>query len=204
MPYQEAARQLLRQSVFDATRELLDARDWGEVTMADIATAAGMSRQTLYNEFKSRQGVAQAYVLRLVDGYLDDVEKAVADHPFDVKVALREAFSGFLAGAASDPMVRSAILGIAKPDVMRLVTSEGAPVLEVATARLCRIFVESWADVDERDARLLSTHLVRSALSYVTLGPTAGEDPAADISELLAPFVDSVIGAQVSPGEPGR
>jgi len=67
VPYAEASRALLRDSVLDAMRELLLSRDWSAITLADVARAAGISRQTIYNEFGSRQGLAQGYALRLAD-----------------------------------------------------------------------------------------------------------------------------------------
>ncbi|HZU48205.1 MAG TPA: helix-turn-helix domain-containing protein, partial [Mycobacterium sp.] len=67
VPYAEASRALLRDSVLDAMRELLLTRDWSAITLADVARAAGISRQTIYNEFGSRQGLAQGYALRLAD-----------------------------------------------------------------------------------------------------------------------------------------
>src|SRR5690349_24634269 len=48
-------------------RELLLTRDWSSITLSDVAKAAGISRQTIYNEFGSRQGLAQGYALRLAD-----------------------------------------------------------------------------------------------------------------------------------------
>ncbi len=41
MPYQEAARLLLRQSVLDAMRDLLFEKDWSDITMSDVAAGAG-------------------------------------------------------------------------------------------------------------------------------------------------------------------
>ncbi len=193
VPYQQAARELLRENVFQATRELLGERDWGEVTMSQIASAAGMSRQTLYNEFKSRGGVAQAYVLRLVDGYLDLVETAVNAHVGDVRGGLKAAFGDFLTEAARDPMVQSAIAGTAKFDVMRLVTSEGAPLLDAASQRLTTIFVESWALLDEDPAAVLSRLLVRQAMSFISLAPRPDESPAEDLSQLLTPLIETLI-----------
>ncbi len=38
--------------------------------MVDVAAAAGVSRQTLYNEFGSKDGLARALVRREADGYL--------------------------------------------------------------------------------------------------------------------------------------
>ena len=194
VPYQLAARELLRETVFQATRELLAERDWGEITMSQIAVAAGMSRQTLYNEFKSRNGVAQAYVLRLVDGYLDLVEAAVNAHVGDVRGGLKAALGDFLSEAASDPLVQSAIAGTAKLDVMRLVTSEGGPLLDAASERLTRIFINSWALLDEAAAAMLSRLLVRQAMSFISLAPRPAESPAEDLSQLLTPLIESLLG----------
>ncbi|MBV8216984.1 MAG: helix-turn-helix transcriptional regulator, partial [Solirubrobacterales bacterium] len=52
--YRGAVRQLLRDRLLDAGRELLRDRTWAQVTMAEIAAAAGVSRQSLYNEFGTR------------------------------------------------------------------------------------------------------------------------------------------------------
>src|SRR6476661_9836127 len=56
IPYAEASRVLLRDSILDGMRELLLSRDWSSITLSDVARAAGISRQTIYNEFGSRQG----------------------------------------------------------------------------------------------------------------------------------------------------
>lgn len=194
VPYQKAARELLRETVFQATRELVAERDWGQVTMSQIAAAAGMSRQTLYNEFKSRNGVLQAYVLRLVDGYLDLVEAAVTEHAGDVRGGLKAAFGAFLSEAAKDPIVLSAITGTAKMDVMRLVTSDGGSLLDSASRRLARIFAEAWLQLDPGTAAVLSRLLVRQAMSFISLAPRPEEDPAGDLSRMLAPLVEGLIG----------
>ncbi|MGQ5228634.1 helix-turn-helix domain-containing protein, partial [Streptomyces sp. yara] len=39
-------------------------RPWSAVRMVDVAAAAGVSRQTLYNEFGSKDGLARALVRR--------------------------------------------------------------------------------------------------------------------------------------------
>src|SRR6202051_886264 len=77
VPYAEASRALLRDSVLDAMRELLGSRDWSAITLADVARAAGISRQTIYNEFGSRQGLAQGYALRLADRLVDAIHAAL-------------------------------------------------------------------------------------------------------------------------------
>ena len=49
VPYAEASRVLLRHSILDGMRELLLAKDWSSITLSDVARAAGISRQTIYN-----------------------------------------------------------------------------------------------------------------------------------------------------------
>ncbi|MEU5423760.1 TetR family transcriptional regulator, partial [Streptomyces sp. NPDC020667] len=70
-----AARELL----LDAAYAALDRRPWSGVRMVDVAAAAGVSRQTLYNEFGSKAGLARALVRREADALLAGVERALAD-----------------------------------------------------------------------------------------------------------------------------
>ncbi|MFC7011295.1 TetR/AcrR family transcriptional regulator [Streptomyces viridiviolaceus] len=67
-----------RESLLDAAYTALARRPWSAVRMVDVAAAAGVSRQTLYNEFGSKEGLARALVRREADGFLAGVERALA------------------------------------------------------------------------------------------------------------------------------
>lgn len=67
-----------RESLLDAAFTALARRPWSAVRMVDVAAAAGVSRQTLYNEFGSKEGLARALVRREADTYLAGVERALA------------------------------------------------------------------------------------------------------------------------------
>ena len=110
-PYAEAARELLRETLLDGARDELERRSWAQITMGDIAAAAGVSRQTLYKEFGSRDEFAQAFVMREVDRFLAAVEVAVREHLDDPATALSAAFDVFLTAAAEDPLVRTLLSG---------------------------------------------------------------------------------------------
>jgi AcrR family transcriptional regulator len=103
--YPAAARQLLRDMLLDAAGELLSERRWPEVTMADVARAAGVSRQTLYNEFRSRDDFAQEFVLHEQARLITAVEATIRAHLDDPAEALTEAFNVFLTAAAEDPII---------------------------------------------------------------------------------------------------
>lgn len=48
VPYAEAAKVLLLDTLLNAASDLLREKSWQDLKMGDIATAAGVSRQTLY------------------------------------------------------------------------------------------------------------------------------------------------------------
>ena len=89
--YAQASRELLRNSLLDGLRGLLLERDWSAVRMSDVAAASGVSRQTVYNEFGSRYGLAQAYAQRLDAHLAAIVGTALDGHPNDVLGALHDA-----------------------------------------------------------------------------------------------------------------
>jgi AcrR family transcriptional regulator len=97
-----------RESLLDAAYTALVRRPWSAVRMVDVAAAAGVSRQTLYNEFGSKDGLARALVRREADGYLAGVERALAGHsdPRDRLTATAE----WTASAARDNVLVRAML----------------------------------------------------------------------------------------------
>ncbi|GGK46346.1 TetR/AcrR family transcriptional regulator [Nocardia camponoti] len=193
LPYQEAARELLRSTVLDAMRDLLTERDWSKITLGDVATQAGVSRQTLYNEFGSRAGLSQAYALRLADQLVDHVADAVASNVGDAATAVRVGMTDFFVSASLDPLVQSLLAGEMKPDLLRLITLDAGPLLVHATTRLAQVFVDSWVDATPAEADILAHALVRIALSYIPNPPVAERDAPAEMSALLSPYIDLIV-----------
>ena len=135
-PYPEAARNLLRETLFGAMRDELERRTWSDVTMSDVASAAGVSRQTLYKEFGSRDEFAQAFVIHVGERFLDDVDAAVREHLDDPRAAIGAALETFLRTAGEDPVVRVLLSDDGTGGMLPFVTTQGMPVVVFATARL--------------------------------------------------------------------
>jgi AcrR family transcriptional regulator len=190
-PYAVAARELLRDTLFDAARRELEHRGWSEVTMADVASAAGVSRQTLYKEFGSRDEFAQAFVLREAEGFVRAVEGALDAHLGDPKAALTAAFGLFLEAAAEDPLIRAAIAGAG--EMLPFVTTHGQPLVERAAERLTEAITTRWPRAATHDAALLAECLVRLAISYATLPVGSAGMTASSITELLGPYIDRAL-----------
>jgi AcrR family transcriptional regulator len=191
--YAVAARELLRSTLLDAAVEQLQARRWSEITMAHIAHAAGVSRQTLYNEFGSREQFAQVLVMREASRLLDAVEQAVMDNLHDPAAALAAAFDVFLAAAAHNPLVRTIVTGEGNEGLIALFTTQGGPLVQGAAERLTSVLLRGWPTVARQDAELLSDCLVRLAISYAALPASPASTTAASISTLLAPYVERVL-----------
>ncbi len=193
-PYPEAARNLLRETLFGAMRDELERRTWSEITMSDVASAAGVSRQTLYKEFGSREEFAQAFVIDVGDRFLDQVDAAVREHLDDPRAAIDAALVTFLRTAGVDPVVRVLLRDDGTGGMLPFVTTQGMPVVVFATARLFETISAGWPEAPPEKAQLLAEALVRLAISYVTAPSNTPEETATRAGELLGPFIDKALG----------
>ncbi|HEX3240611.1 MAG TPA: TetR family transcriptional regulator [Solirubrobacterales bacterium] len=193
-PYAEAARELLRQTLFDAARDELQQRPWSEVTMADIASAAGVSRQTLYKEFGNRNEFGLAFVINVGERFLDEVDQAVIANSEDPRAAVAAALELFLTAAGEDPLIKMLLSDDGTGGMLPFVTTQGMPVVQWATARLATTIEAGWPQAPKADVLLLSEALVRLAISYITAPSEAPESIASSVAELLGPFIDKALG----------
>jgi AcrR family transcriptional regulator len=193
-PYPQAARRLLRETLFAAARDELGQRAWSQITMADVASAAGVSRQTLYKEFGSRSEFAQAFVIHEGERFLDGVEAAVREHLDDPRAAIGAALEAFLRNAGEDPLVRVLLSDDGTGGMLPFVTTQGMPVVQWATARLSAVIAEGWPEAPADKTHLLAETLVRLAISHITAPIDPPETTAARAGELLGPFVDEALG----------
>ena len=195
LPYSLAARELLRNTLLDAACDELVDRRWVDITMADIARAAGVSRQTLYKEFGSRDEFSQALVMRETDRFLNAVSDAVSENLNAPATALSAAFDVFLTAAAENPLVRTIVSGDGSEGLLVLFTTHGATVVEGAGQQLQAIIVDGWPAVERRDAELLSEFLVRLAISYAALPKGPASITAESVATVLGPYVERMFEA---------
>lgn len=190
LAFAEASRQLLRSTVLSAVDELAADRPWPSVTMAQIATAAGVSRQTLYNEFGNREELVQAYVLSAAAQFLDEVEREIVHHTGDLSSALTAAFELFLELAGEHPLARALGAATGAEGLQALVsTPAGLPILTGATDRLVRITTDTWPGVNPSDAELICEVIVRLAISHLTMPTDTPAAAARRVYRVLEPFL---------------
>lgn len=194
--YRGAVRQLLRDRLLDAGCRQLRERPWAQVTMAEIATAAGVSRQTLYNEFGSRDEFGQALMIREGGRFLDAVEQAIDEHPGDALAALTAALERFLTIAAEDPFVRLLVGDDGTGGLLPLLTTQSGPLLEWADRRIADAIRARWPQTATADVEALADTLARLAISHVAAPRDSPDRTAATITELLAPWIERALSAR--------
>ncbi|MGW2330056.1 TetR/AcrR family transcriptional regulator [Streptomyces sp. NPDC001700] len=104
-----AAREALLEAAFAA----LASRPWARIRMTDVAASAGVSRQTLYNEFGGKDGLALALVRREAERYLSGVERALTGVPGAAGPGERLAAAAVwtVRAGTENPLVRAALTG---------------------------------------------------------------------------------------------
>lgn len=190
VPFAAAAKSLLRETVIGAVDDLVRRRGWSATTMADVAAAAGVSRQTLYNEFGSRPALVEAYVAREIDQLVERATEVVREHAGDAHRALREAFRLFLELASDEPIVQIIVSNAEAGELHQMLPALGQTL---ARDRIASLIGEVWPQVSADDAALLAGTLVRLAISHALLPTGDPDEVAAGVSRMLAPFVDQLL-----------
>jgi AcrR family transcriptional regulator len=189
-PYVRAARTLLRDTVLGSVDRLVRQRGWSATTMADVAAAAGVSRQTLYNEFGGRTALVETYVAREIGVLVDQVATAVRAGADDAHAALRTAFALFLQLASDEPVMQILTVGTDTGELYRLVTTLGQ---QLAGDTIATLIPQVWPQVGSADARLLSDSLVRLAISHALVPEADPGQVADDVGRMFARFVDELL-----------
>lgn len=179
--------------LLNAAREQLRIGPWATVTMAAVADGAGVSRQTLYNTFGTREQLGQAFLLREVESFLSAVEQDLAGAQGDADHALEVAFATFLQGARDNPLVRAIVVD-EDPDLLALVITQQIDVVGFAALRLAAAISQRWPQAAAADVAVLADNLVRLAISYAAFPAAAARDVPGEVRSLLGPFVRAAVG----------
>jgi len=173
-PLRMTFRRQVREEALRAAQRLTVTNGWSQVHMAEVAAQTGVSRQTLYNEFRDKQGLGEALILRETDRFITGVSRILDEHGSDVATGVTAAVEFTLAEADASPLLR-AILTSARDgadELLPLLTTRSAPVLQAATSALVAWFDQHLPDLDPRDLADAADTVVRLAVSHLVL-PTA-------------------------------
>ncbi|MBE1500581.1 AcrR family transcriptional regulator [Amycolatopsis lexingtonensis] len=178
----------LREALLDAAAEMLPDRGHAGLRMADVAARAGVSRQTVYNEFGNKAALTQAVALRTAAEFLDGIRQRfeTAD---GLLTGIHHAVVYTIEHARENRLVAAALGTEAGEDLLPLLTSRGEPILTAAADLAAEQYREFEPGLSAEAAALLAETVVRLSLSHLVL-PTHSATEAADaVTAVLAPAI---------------
>ncbi|MFI5584254.1 TetR/AcrR family transcriptional regulator [Amycolatopsis sp. NPDC051758] len=178
----------LREALLDAAADLLPDRGHAALRMADVAARAGVSRQTVYNEFGNKAALTQAVALRTASEFLDGIRQRfeTAD---GLLAGIHHAVVYTIEHARENRLVAAALGTEAGEDLLPLLTTKGEPILTAAADLAAEQYQELEPGLSAESAALLAETVVRLSLSHLVL-PTHSATEAADaVTAVLAPAI---------------
>jgi AcrR family transcriptional regulator len=81
VPLRERRRQLLRDEILQAARELVAENGFAATSMDDLASRVGISKPTLYSYFDTKDDLVVAAMTQLMQRLVDVIENELVDQP---------------------------------------------------------------------------------------------------------------------------
>ncbi|MBM9503559.1 TetR/AcrR family transcriptional regulator [Actinacidiphila acididurans] len=164
-----------RESLLNAACAALGDRPWAAVRMVDVAAAAGVSRQTLYNEFAGKAGLARALVGRETGAYLAGVERSLTlagRDGGDAGECFAAAAGWTLRTARRSPLVRAALTGGRTPAPLPV-----PDLVPAVQSRAVRAIGAGLPGLPPADVAWACEAAIRLTLSYV-IAPAPSDETA--------------------------
>lgn len=181
----------LRERLLDAAKRLVEQSGWASVTMAKLAAAVGVSRQTVHTEVGTRHSLAEALVLRELDQFLDFVRGRLADET-DIVEGVRSACRGILEQSQTNLLLRTVLGSIRSEtatddELLKLLTIESGMIVDAAVQVVRDSVEEYYRDLpfSENELTMAVEAIVRLVLSHVVRPSKPPADAADDIARLV-------------------
>ena len=188
-----------RDRIVEAAAVITTESGWSAVTMNKVATRAGVSRQTVYNEMGSKPGLGQAMVMRELERFLAAVEEEL-DRYDDLVAAIRSAAERILVMARENRLLDAVLAsahGVSRGEpgsdneLLPLLTTDAAPLISAATAVIAERLPVRFPDtaLTDHEAEVAIDSVVRLVLSHV-MQPGS---PPAKVADDIAWIVGRVV-----------
>jgi len=179
-----------RDALLTAAYDAAVSGDWARIRMVDVAAAAGVSRQTLYNEFGSKDALAQALAMREVEQFIAGTEAALeAADPDDPIEAVGSAALYTLQRAADNPLLKAALTDDSS-GLLSFLTTRGEPAHAAAVASFTRYYSTHFPELPADDIALAAEAITRLTVSYLVLPPDVpAETVAARLADVARRFL---------------
>ncbi|RKN59427.1 TetR/AcrR family transcriptional regulator [Streptomyces klenkii] len=185
--FRESVRSLLREQVLNAAYDLVAAEGWNKLRLAPVARAAGISRQTLYNEFGSKQDLGEALVERETERFMLGIQQELDANRNSLEAAVGAAIAFTLQESLDNSLIKAILTASrgGEDDLLAYLTTQREPVFDTATAVLEAYIAEAWPDIDPESRSLTIEVMVRLTISHM-VQPVASPQETARRLALIA------------------
>lgn len=182
-----------RDRIVAAAVELTTSSGWAAVTMARLADAAGVSRQTVYNEVGSKPALAEAMILDELARFLRVVEEAFDAEPGDLTRGIERAVTDVLTYARNNDLLHAVVSAThgADTELLPLLTTNAAGLLGVAKQVISARVAPYEPGIDAGHLEPAIDMVVRVVLSHVMQPSGTPEQTGADIAWLAGQVLGS-------------
>lgn len=179
----------VRAALLDAAAQAVCAGNWSAVRMADVAAAAAVSRQTLYNEFGDKDGLVRALALREADRFIAVTEQVLSDsRPGGPAAAVAAAVEATLNQAADNPLLK-AVLTDDVGGLLPYLTTRAERILDAARTSIQTYLQAEWPSLAGEEVELAAEAVVRLTVSYLVLPSDARDASASAVAGRVARVV---------------
>jgi AcrR family transcriptional regulator len=174
-----------REALLEAAYDAALAGDWERVRMADVAATAGVSRQTLYYEFGSKDSLAEALALREAARWMEGADAAIVGHDGTPAEAVAASTEWTLQEAARNPLLK-AVLTDDVGGLLPYLTTRGSSLQTAAREHFAEHLRSSWPDIPQERVELVADTVTRLTFSHLVLPGGRPEQVATDIALLVS------------------
>jgi AcrR family transcriptional regulator len=184
---QRIARQKRAELLDGAIAELLE-RGWRGLQMQAVAKRVGVSRQTMYNSFDGREGLAAAMIDHLSRSFLAGFEKSFLgkDEPIE---QWRAGIHYLLQRGSEDPALRTMLGAGAGNQFLELLTSGSGSIVTLARPRMAEIAKQSQPGLDHEHLLSAVETIIRMVLSNIVQSMESVTRIAEDLTGMVTGFL---------------
>ena len=179
-------RARLRELALDAARDVVLTRGWGSVRMGAIATAIGISRQSLHAEFGTKDDLGNALVMRETAEFFEGMQALLAEHPGDLAGGVAAAAQYMVSIARGNPLLETILTRTpgngGDMSLLSLLTVRGEPLIDNAIEAFGAWVTQQWPSAEPDDVRVMVESVVRLCLSHILTPTKTPADVAADLA----------------------
>ena len=179
-----------RDQILNAALATATTHGISRLSVGDVAKAAGLSRQTLYRHFTSKDDLIAAVVVQETSTLIEQVIRAASgfDNPQD---SLEAGFLAALIALREHPLLDQLVR--TEPDA--LMTTGGGPVMSQVRGVVELVILMGQPEIDSGHLRRTADLLTRLLISYAVSAPD-------DSPEVIANFVAASLTPVLTANQP--